>query len=269
MRSPATTKHITAANRNQWDASAKYHEQSDQWSALKLGFAEKSYSVLDNIVSAALTSAGVDGAKLVQIGCNNGREILSTFSLGARWGLGLDQSQQFLQQAQTLQAISGHNCQFLCRDIYALPNNIEQDFDIALITIGVLNWMPDLIRFFEIAAGLLRPDGHMLVYETHPFLEMFDPESTTPHTPTFSYFKTQPHVESGLITYDGEKIANPGKSYWFPHQLGAIVSAITAAGLQIAKLEEFPHSIREVEYDIFAGRSAQLPMSYLLQARKP
>jgi len=52
------------------------------------------------------------------------------------------------------------------------------------------------------------------------------------------------------------------------HQLGAIVSAITAAGLQIAKLEEFPHSIREVEYDIFAGRSAHLPMSYLLQARK-
>lgn len=83
MRSPATTKHITAANRNKWDASAKYHEQSDQWSALKLGFAEKSYSVLDDIVSAALTSAGVDGAKLVQIGCNNGREILSTFSLGA------------------------------------------------------------------------------------------------------------------------------------------------------------------------------------------
>ena len=65
-----------------------------------------------------------------------------------------------------------------------------------------------------------------------------------------------------------EKITNPGISYWFPHQLGAIVSAITAAGLQIAKLEDFPHSIREVEYDIFVGRSAQLPMSSLLQARK-
>ena len=150
MRSPATTKRITAANRNQWDASAKHHEQSDQWSTLKLGFGEKQYSVLDDIVSAGLTSAGVDGAKLVQIGCNNGREILSTFSLGARQGLGLDQSQQFLQQAQTLQAISGHNCQFLCSDIYALPNDIEQDFDIALITIGVLNWMPDLTRFLKL-----------------------------------------------------------------------------------------------------------------------
>ena len=58
------------------------------------------------------------------------------------------------------------------------------------------------------------------------------------------------------------------KSLWFPHQLGAIVSATTAAELQIAKLEDFPHSIREVEYDIFVGRSAQLPMSSLLQARK-
>ena len=58
------------------------------------------------------------------------------------------------------------------------------------------------------------------------------------------------------------------KNYWFPHQFGAIVSTTTAAGLQIAKLEDFPHSIREVEYDIFVGRSAQLPMSSLLQARK-
>ena len=114
MRSPATTRHITAANYNQWNSSAKYHEQSDQWCALKLGFAEKSYFVLHVIVSATLKSAEVDGAKLVQIACNNGREILSTFSLGARRGLGLDQSQQFLQQAQTLQAISGHNYQFLC-----------------------------------------------------------------------------------------------------------------------------------------------------------
>ena len=92
MMSPATTKHITVANREQWDASAKYHEQSDQWSALKLGFVEESYLILDDIVSAGLTSAGVDGAKLVQIGCKNGRKILSTSSRGTRRGVGLDQS---------------------------------------------------------------------------------------------------------------------------------------------------------------------------------
>ena len=56
----------------------------------------------------------------------------------------------------------------------------------------------------------------MLVYETHPFLEMFDPDSTTPHTPAFSQFKTQPHIESGLITYDGKKLATPKKKLMVP-----------------------------------------------------
>ena len=83
--------------------------------------------------------ARVNGAKLVQIGCNNGRKILSTFALGAHSELGLDQSVQFLQQAKTRQAISGHNCQLLCSDVYALPIDIARDFDIGLITIGVLS----------------------------------------------------------------------------------------------------------------------------------
>ena len=59
----------------------------------------------------------------------------------------------------------------------------------------------------------------MLVYETHPFLEMFDPDSTTPHTPAFSQFKTPPHIESGLITYDGKKLPTPEKAIGSPISL--------------------------------------------------
>ena len=42
-----------------------------------------------------------------------------------------------------------------------------------------------------------------------------------------------------------------------------------AAGLRIERLEEFPHSNREAEYDIYEARPAQLPMCYTLIARKP
>ena len=87
---------------------------------------------------------------------------------------------QLSQKAKTLQAISGHNCQLLCSDVYALPNDIARDFDIGLITIGDLRWMPDLTRFFSIATGLLRPGGRLVIYETHPVLEMFDPHCATP-----------------------------------------------------------------------------------------
>ena len=72
--------------------------------------------------------------------------------------------------------------------------------------------MPDLTRFFSITTGLLRPGGRLVDYETHTVLEMFDPHFATPDIPAFSYFDTQPHIESGLINYNGRKAATTKKA---------------------------------------------------------
>tara|TARA_B100000780_G_scaffold173447_1_gene121429 strand:+ start:385 stop:735 length:351 start_codon:yes stop_codon:yes gene_type:complete len=108
---------------------------------------KQDYSVLDSILTSSLLSCGVSDAKLVQISCNNSREILSTFALGTRVGLGIDQSAPFVEDATKLRDISGHNCQCLFCYIYNLPPETDTDFDISLITIGVLNWLPDLAIF--------------------------------------------------------------------------------------------------------------------------
>ena len=136
---PMSTPNIPAANSDLWDASTIHHEQSQQRSKLASELTEKTYAVLDYILTDRLILAVVNNAKLVQVGFNNGREPLSTFALGAQSGLGLSQSVEFSQQAKTLQAISGHSYQFLCSDVYALPNDNAQGFDIGLITIGVLS----------------------------------------------------------------------------------------------------------------------------------
>ena len=190
---------LTNATRQHWDESAPYHRQTDLWPQLTQGFLKKDYSVLDNILTSSLVSCGVSDAKLVQIGCSNGREILSTFALGTRVGLGIDQSAPFVEDATKLRDISGHNYQFLCCDIYNLPPETDADFDIALITIGVLNWRPDLASFFAVVAKLLRPSGRLVIYETHPVLEMFDPECPTPQTTVFSYFRQEPHILNDII----------------------------------------------------------------------
>ncbi|MGJ8544389.1 MAG: class I SAM-dependent methyltransferase [Sulfitobacter sp.] len=260
---------ITAKNRAAWDAAAVHHGAGTYWEELRAGFADKSYSRFDAVMRDALLEAGIKGARAVQIGCNNGRETLSACALGAAELWGFDQSEAFLAQARQLQEISGHNAQFLAADIYALPKNAPRNFDIAFITIGVLNWMPDLPGFFAVVAGLLAPGGRLVIYETHPVLEMFDPAAQDPLAPAFDYFRSAPHVETAAITYDG---SNPGpapESHWFIHTLSAIVQAALDAGLRLEGLAEFPHSIREVDYDIYAGRAAQLPMSYLLRATKP
>jgi SAM-dependent methyltransferase len=156
---------------------------------------------------------------------------------------------------------------FIEADIYDLPADVGV-FDVALITIGVLNWMPDLDRFFEIVAGLLGAGGQVLVYETHPVMEMFDPASATPHQPAFSYFRAEPLIDEGLITYDGIDHGTGPAGYWFIHPLGKIVMACVRAGLAIRCLKEFGYSIREPQYDIYEGQAAQIPMSFLLHAAK-
>ena len=51
--------------------------------------------------------------------------------------------------------------------------------------------------------------------------------------------------------------------YWFIHTLGQIVTSCATAGMTITSLKEFGYSIREPEYDVYEGREAQIPMSYL------
>lgn len=261
------TARITALNRAAWDASAPLHGTGAGWDDLCTVITQGG-SVLDETITAALQDAGIAGARVVQVGCNNGREVFSAIGLGATQAWGIDQSEGFLAQAATLNALSPHKAQFLQADIYDLPADAPRDFDIAFITIGVLNWMPDLQRFFAALASLLRTGGQLIIYETHPMLEMFDPASETPYTPAFSYFRTEPHIETETITYDGTGTADGPEAHWFPHTLSAIIQASLDAGLTLTALQEYPHSIREVDYDKFEHQDAQLPMSYLLRARR-
>jgi len=259
---------ITAQNRAAWDASAVHHGTGAYWDDLCTGFRDPTYSRFDATMTDALIAAGIKGARAVQIACNNGREVLSAAALGAREVWGIDQSAAFLEQARTLRDISGHAARFAQADIYDLPKNVPRDFDIAFITIGVLNWMPDLPAFFTAVADLLRSGGRLVIYETHPVLEMFEPSAEDPFRPAHSYFRTEAFVESAAITYDGTTGDAVPESHWFIHTLGSILQSCIEAGLQPDSLEEFPHSIREVAYDQYENQSAQIPMSFLLRATK-
>ncbi len=255
-----------AANRRAWDQSARLHRESSYWQELTKGFAEPGYSTFDATMTQTLDQLDLQDKSGVQIGCNNGRETLSLSAFGARKCLGIDQSAEFIKQAEVLTEISGSDCSFLCADIFALPDDIRRGFDFAVITIGVLNWMPDLARFFHVVAGLLRPGGQLVIYETHPVLEMFDPESDSPFVPTDSYFRQEPFAVDHAITYDdGAKQAAP-TSYWYIHSMSEIITGLIGAGLAITRFEEHAHSNREESYSIYENREPQLPMSFTLLA---
>jgi len=257
---------ITNSNRKAWDESAGDHRNGPRWHRLAEGFKSSSFSTFDNTITELLISLPIADKSLVQIGCNNGQELLSAISLGARNGLGIDQSQGFLDQAEELNAIAKRECRFLNANIYSLPADTPDNHDLGLITIGVLNWMPDLAGFFSAVAGLLKPSSQLVIYETHPYLEMFEPTASDPHALAYSYFRYEPFVSEETIVYDNTTLREAPASYWFVHGLGDIINACISAGFRIDAVREYPHSNRETLYDRYENCPAQLPLCFSLIA---
>jgi SAM-dependent methyltransferase len=263
-----TKENAIASNREAWNDSARHHKDAADWSVLAEAVRKADFSCLDETLDGLLRQVGIDGKDVIQLGCNNGRESLSLFALGARLVVGVDQSGAFLEQARELAARSPHEPQFIEADIHHLPVELHSRFDRALITIGVLNWMPDIDEFFRHVAQTLKPGGALVVYETHPFLEMFDPEAADPFCLSSSYFRSEPFVQHEPIVYEGKAEQPCAPSYWFAHTLGDLFSAAIAAGLQISHFKEYPHSNREEAYDRYQQQAAQLPLCFTWVAVK-
>ena len=51
-------------------------------------------------------------------------------------------------------------------------------FDLVFTGIGALCWLPDIARWAEVVAGLLRPGGRLFLREGHPVLWALDDERT-------------------------------------------------------------------------------------------
>lgn len=261
------TEKYVADNLKAWEEAAPIHARHNQ-TRLVEAFSKGGFSALAEVTIGRLMANGVDGADIVQICCNNGQELLSTKALGARRLVGIDGAEGFVAQGRELAAAGEIEAEFVTTDIYELPEQYQGGFDIALITIGVLSWMPDLKRFFEIAAGLLRSGGVLLIHEQHPVVEMMEPGGKDdPVNFEISYFDKTPYVDaSGLDYYGGETYdATPNNS--FMHKMSDVIMAGIDVGLAVQHFEELPDHISNTWYNVEAS-GVGMPMSYVLEFRK-
>jgi ubiquinone/menaquinone biosynthesis C-methylase UbiE len=210
----------------------------------------------------------VAGKDVVQLCCNNGRELLSVKNLGAGACVGFDSAEGFIEQAHELAAASGLACEFVCTDVYDIPADYDSSFDLVTITIGVLSWMPDLPDFLAVAARLLRPGGALFIYEQHPILDMIEPgKADEPVAWDYSYFRREPFVDlDGLDYYGGETYQSKPLTS-FHHRLSEVIMAGLASGLAVEHIEELAGHISNCWYNV-ERQGPELPMSYTLVLRK-
>ncbi len=235
----------TNANRIAWNEAAPRHAAHNN-AALFEAFKNSDHVTFEGGILDALLAVGVEGKTVIQLCCNNGCETLSLRNMGAARCVGIDAADEFLAHGREMIGIAGAEgeVELINCDVYNLPEELKGTFDIVLTTIGVLGWMPDLDKFFQVIQSLLKPDGKLVMEEMHPVLLMYEPDSAGgASTMQYSYFSKQVWEETTGLDYFGGEEYDSAPNYSFMHRLDEILMAGIENGLNL-------RSYKELDYDI-------------------
>ena len=268
--SQSDLKKYTEANRDAWNEVMPRHQKAarEKWDR---AFKQPGFVHLRSVEIDLLNRVGVKGKTIAHLCCNNGIELLSLKNLGAAACVGFDICDEAIKEAQERAESCGMACRFVRCDVYDIAAEYDNQFDMVYITTGALGWLPDLNRFFARAAALLRQNGCVFIYDSHPFAEML-PFDSSAHPASLSivepYFKTDPHVDYGGLDYVGHSEYSSVKpQYWFVHTLSSILMSLIANGMAIEHFSEYETDISAGHHQIEALK-AGVPLSYILIGRK-
>ncbi|AQT79996.1 SAM-dependent methyltransferase [Mycolicibacterium litorale] len=265
-------------NRAWWDERAPAHAASSDYAVRRL---VDDPAGLSQVVQFDLPRLGdVAGLRGVHLQCHIGTDTLSLARLGAHM-TGVDFSPAAVAIARDIAVRAGLDIDYVESEVYSAPDALGVGgFDLVYTGVGALIWLPDIDRWAQVVAALLRPGGRLFVRDGHPVLWAVDEERLDAIALRYPYFEhTEPQCFDGSGTYVDTDVdfATTATREW-NHGLGEIVTALLAAGLRLTMLVEHD----SVPWDALPGRMhnvdgewhltehpERLPLSYTLQAVKP
>ena len=252
------------ANQAMWNQTADVYN-AEGFDKLLSTIAQAEFTTFDDVERRVFSTIGLGDKDVAQLGCNNGRELISVKKAGAGRCVGFDLSENFIEQARRLARASGQELEFVRTSVYDISEAYTNAFSIVYVTVGVLGWLPDLPGFFKVVERMLRSGGHFFLYDQHPVLGMFDP--TKKLTVDSSYFRHEPFVNEALPDYMDPSQTGRAASYWFQHTLSSIIGLCLELNLRLTHFEEHEHDLSN-NYRAFQGYDWKPPLSYSLVAQK-
>ena len=256
-------------NRAFWDERVPIHTASEFYDVE--GFKAGREPLEDFELEAV---GDVSGRSLVHLQCHFGRDTLSWARHGARV-TGLDFSAPAIEAARALAADIGVEADFVCADVYDAPGVIGgRSFEIVYVNVGAINWLPDIRRWAEVVAGLLKPGGVLYMKELHPFSWVFGDDDLTVENDYFAH--RNDYDEAGTYADPDAPTVHNRTEEW-QHPLGEVVNAVIGAGLALELLGEHDHQahrqwpfmVRDGSVYRMPAGTPRLPLMYSLRARKP
>ncbi|MBF0314785.1 MAG: class I SAM-dependent methyltransferase [Oligoflexia bacterium] len=229
------------SNRKAWNQAALHHHDAT-WEKLVSNFSNPNYTYFPDWEKEILISLGINGKRIAQPCCNNGRELLSLLRLGAKQCVGFELSDEFVKMGNALSNHCKTPVEFVQCNALDIPTQYHSQFDVVFISVGTLCWFNNMDFFFNSCNKLLSPKGEFWIIDTHPILDMFVPGGSATQIAT-SYFRTEPFVDTeGLDYFTGKKYES-APTISFPYRLSDIFQALIKADLAIKDFREFDREI--------------------------
>jgi SAM-dependent methyltransferase len=265
-----------SANRANWDERADVHIE-DSSGAYSITAFLAGEDVLFPIEAPEI--GDVSGLDVLHLQCHIGIDTLCLARRGARV-TGLDFSENALRHAAGLARRAGLEARFVLGDVYQAPERVGGAFDLVYTTWGTICWLPDIRRWGETVAQMLRPGGRLYFADTHPMIQPLE-EIDGRLLPTFGYRTPTgvPLAFTASQTYTGDtrQFLNAENFEWV-HPLSDILMALIDGGLAISHVAEheglpwqmFPMMVKGEDrlWRLPAGHP-RLPLSLSLTATKP
>lgn len=189
----------------------------------------------------------------------HGLDDIALVAEGARSVVGVDFSSVTATAAQRRADELGVACRYVIGELPGAPLR-DGCADLVYTGKGALIWMPDLLAWAQDAARLLRPSGHLFVYEAHPAVPLWTWDEDEPRIrPDRGYFERS-HVND---TFPGN-----GAVEW-QATLGDVINAVLGAGLELVHVGEYAEPFWRPDGISAAVWNGRLPNAFSLLARRP
>jgi ubiquinone/menaquinone biosynthesis C-methylase UbiE len=255
-------------NKLSWNSRTDYHIKSDFYDLE--GFLKGTTSLND--IELKLLGE-VKGKSILHLQCHFGQDTISLGRLGAQV-TGVDLSDKAIKQATMLAEKTNVKADFICCDLYELPQHLNQQFDMVYTSYGTIGWLPDLNKWGALISRFLKPGGKFVFVEFHPVVWMFDDNFDKIG---YNYFNTGAIVETESGTYADRNAPIKAEYVCWNHGMSEVVNSLIKNGLALNSLDEFDYSpyncfretveVEKKKYRI-KHLDNKIPMVYALVATK-
>ena len=149
-------------NKDSWNRRTDYHVDSEFYDVK--GFLRGNTS----LKSVELNLLGdIKTKSILHLQCHFGQDTLSLARMGAE-ATGVDLSDNAIKNANLLAEKAKLKADFICCDIYSLPQHLDKQFDIVFTSYGTIGWLPDIDKWAKIVSRYLKPGGKLVFVDFHP-----------------------------------------------------------------------------------------------------